>query len=231
MGMTLKPNIRKLLLKLIYASTLMVSVILITDITVVDIPNIQNRSDIVITPLQFWVCIYFLCDFVLMVLLSDNKVKFMKHYGILFFLSIPYINILNHFDITLTPHAFYLLKFLPMIRGIVALALLVQLLINNKVTGLFVSYLSLFVSIAYLQTLIFFLFEVSINPQVKNYGDVVWWASMTVTTLGSEILPVTTVGKVSTVILAVTGITIFPIFTIYLSTMVQTLNHKHPKPS
>lgn len=44
---------------------------------------------------------------------------------------------------------------------------------------------------------------------------------MTVTTLGSNIIPVTSIGKVSTAIVAITGITIFPIFTVYITTMIQ----------
>lgn len=227
MNFEANPNVKKSLLKFIYASTVVASLILVLDITVFDIPNIKNDHFIYDNQLQFWICIYFLLDFIVLFAIAKDKISYVKHYGILIFVSIPYINIFEYFHLAISQEAFYLLKFLPILRGTIGLFLLAKLLINNKITGLFISYLALFFSIAYLQTLIFFVFENHVNPDVKTYGDVLWWASMTATTLGSNIIPVTTAGKVSTSILAITGITIFPIFTVYITSLVQNLNNKH----
>ncbi|GAA5096357.1 potassium channel family protein [Wohlfahrtiimonas larvae] len=226
MSFQLNPNFKKSLLKFIYASTIVASLVLVMDITLFDIPNINQNPLIRQNQLQFWICIYFLFDFFLLFLLSDHKYSYLKRYGILILISIPYINIFEYYNINISHQSFYLLKFLPILRGTIGLFLLAKLLINNKITGLFVSYIALFFSIAYLQTLIFFIFENGINPDVKTYGDVLWWASMTATTLGSNIIPITTAGKISTVILAITGITIFPIFTVYITSLVQNLNHQ-----
>ncbi len=219
-------NFRLFFKKLLYTLTIIASIILIIDITIVDLPNIQRNLDVAPTRLQFWICIYFLIDFILLMLIADDKAQYFKRYFLLVPLSIPYLNILGYYQVDLSTNVLYLLKFLPIIRGVVALILLVNLLISNRITGLFIAYLSIFISIAYIQTLIFFLFESPVNHAVKNYYDVLWWASMTVTTLGSNIVPVTGVGKASTVILAITGITIFPIFTVYITTLVQAWNNK-----
>lgn len=212
--------------KTLYILTIIASFILIADITIVDLPNIQRNLDVEPTRLQFWICIYFLIDFILLMLIADDKWQYFKRYFILLPLSIPYSNLLTYYSVDLTSDLIYILKFLPIVRGVVASILLINLLISNKITGLFIAYLSVFISLAYIQTLIFFLFESPKNPEVQSYYDVLWWASMTVTTLGSNIIPVTGVGKVSTAILAVTGITIFPIFTVYITTMVQNWNNK-----
>ncbi len=212
--------------KTLYILTIIASFILIADITIVDLPNIQRNLDVEPTRLQFWICIYFLIDFILLMLIADDKWQYFKRYFILLPLSIPYSNLLTYYSVDLTSDLIYLLKFLPIIRGVVATILLINLLISNKITGLFIAYLSVFISLAYIQTLIFFLFESPKNPEVESYYDVLWWASMTVTTLGSNIIPITGVGKISTAILAVTGITIFPIFTVYITTMVQNWNNK-----
>ncbi|HIW07179.1 MAG TPA: potassium channel family protein [Candidatus Ignatzschineria merdigallinarum] len=212
--------------KMLYILTIIASFILIADITIVDLPNIQRNLDVEPTRLQFWICIYFLIDFILLMLIADDKWQYFKRYFILLPLSIPYSNLLTYYSVDLTSDLIYILKFLPIVRGVVASILLINLLISNKITGLFIAYLSVFISLAYIQTLIFFLFESPKNPEVQSYYDVLWWASMTVTTLGSNIIPVTGVGKVSTAILAVTGITIFPIFTVYITTMVQNWNNK-----
>lgn len=210
--------------KALYIFTIIASLILIADITIVDLPNIQKNLDVEPSQLQFWICIYFLIDFILLVLIADNKWQHFKRYFFLLPLSIPYSDILSFYSIDINQNLVYLLKFLPIIRGVVALILLINLLITNRITGLFIAYLSIFISIAYIQTLIFFLFESPKNPEVESYYDVLWWASMTVTTLGSNIIPITSVGKVCTAILAITGITIFPIFTVYITTMVQAWN-------
>lgn len=212
--------------KMLYILTIIASFILIADITIVDLPNIQRNLDVEPTRLQFWICIYFLIDFILLMLIADDKWQYFRRYFILLPLSIPYSNLLTYYSVDLTSDLIYILKFLPIVRGVVASILLINLLISNKITGLFIAYLSVFISLAYIQTLIFFLFESPKNPEVQSYYDVLWWASMTVTTLGSNIIPVTGVGKVSTAILAVTGITIFPIFTVYITTMVQSWNNK-----
>lgn len=47
---------------------------------------------------------------------------------------------------------------------------------------------------------------------------------MTVTTLGSNIIPVTTAGKVITTVLAATGMTVFPIFTVYITSVISRLS-------
>lgn len=227
---TVAPNnhhIKQLCLKTLYVLTTLVSLILILDIAIFDIPDIANNKPVPDNHIQFWICIYFLVDFFVVLILTNNKVRYLKRYGFLVLISIPYINVFNYLDLTISSHSFYLLKFLPIIRGVVAIALLAHLLISNKITGLFITYLVLFFSIAYIQTLIFFLFEVSVNPLVKSYSDTLWWASMTATTLGSNIIPITTAGKICTGILAISGITIFPIFTVYITSLVQNLNNKH----
>lgn len=212
--------------KLLYLFTIIASLILIADITITDLSNIQQNLEIKPSPLQLWISLYFLIDFILLMLLAEDKWQYFKHYFILLLLSIPYSNLLYFYAVDINANFFYLLKFLPIIRGVIAMILLINLLITNKITTLFIAYLSIFIAITYLQTLLFFLFESSNNPEVQSYYDALWWASMTVTTLGSNIIPITTAGKICTAILAITGITIFPIFTVYITTMVQAWNHK-----
>ena len=71
---------RLLAKKTLYILTVIASMILIADITIVDLPNIQKNLDIVPTQLQLWICIYFLIDFVLLMLVADNKWRYFKRY-------------------------------------------------------------------------------------------------------------------------------------------------------
>lgn len=173
---------------------------------------------------QLWVCVYFLLDFFLLMLLAPKKMRFLFRHFLLVLLSIPYLSLMDFFSLSFSHEVQYVLKFLPILRGGAALIVLVKMVVSNKLTGLFVAYLVSFFSIVYFQTLIFFVFENGANPLVHTYYDALWWASMTVTTVGSNIVPVTALGKVSTALLAASGMTVFPIFTVYITSVVQRMN-------
>lgn len=172
--------------------------------------------------IQFWICIFFTFNFFIFLLLSDNKFRFILQYSIIFFLSIPYLAILDYSSIQLTEEQAYLVSSIPLFRGGIALVMLILLVVKRNITALFLSYNLLLFSIIYFLSLIFFIFEKHVNIEVKSFGDALWWAGMTVTTLGSNIVPITNVGKIATTVLAATGMTAFPIFTVYLTSLLNT---------
>ncbi|WP_302409262.1 potassium channel family protein [Comamonas kerstersii] len=173
---------------------------------------------------QLWVCVYFLLDIFLLMALAPKKMRFFFRHFLLILLSVPYLSLIDFFALSFSNEAQYLLKFLPIMRGGAALIVLVKMVVSNKLTGLFIAYLVSFFSVVYFFTLVFFVFEGGINPLVSSYYDALWWASMTVTTVGSNIVPVTVLGKVATAVLATVGMTVFPIFTVYITSLVQRMN-------
>lgn len=78
----------------------------------------------------------------------------------------------------------------------------------------------------YFSSLIFFVLEHKVNPLVANYGDALWWAFMDVTTVGSNISAITVTGRVLSVVLAALGMMMFPIFTVYVTSLVQKSNEE-----
>ncbi len=202
------------------------SLLLILSISLDTFNNTQFLNDTVYLEIQFWVCMYFLVDIMFLWYISENRKKFMLSYFLIFLLSIPYTNIFNALSLQFTDAQLYLLRFIPLIRGGVALALLVLMMVKSSVTGLFISYMILLFSTIYFLSLIFYVFELSINPMVISYTDVLWWAAMTVTTVGSNIIPVTAAGKIATTGLAIVGMTTFPIFTVYITSIVHSANIK-----
>ena len=73
----------------------------------------------------------------------------------------------------------------------------------------------------YFASLIFFVLEHKVNPMVTDYWSALWWAFMDVTTVGSNIYAVTPTGKILSVVLAALGMMMFPIFTVYVTSLVQ----------
>ena len=61
---------------------------------------------------------------------------------------------------------------------------------------------------------------------VTDYWSALWWAFMDVTTVGSNIYAVTPTGKILSVVLAALGMMMFPIFTVYVTSLVQQANKR-----
>ena len=83
------------------------------------------------------------------------------------------------------------------------------------------SYLAIMLLVVYFCSLIFFQREHSVNPQVGTYWDALWWAAMNMSTVGCYINPMTMAGKIVAVVLPVSGMIIFPLFTVYLTNYVS----------
>ena len=81
-------------------------------------------------------------------------------------------------------------------------------------------------AMVYFSSLIFFVIEQKVNPDVKYYSDALWWAFMDVTTVGSNIIAITPTGRILSVLLAALGMMMFPIFTVYVTSLVQSANKK-----
>ena len=120
----------------------------------------------------------------------------------------------------------YFLRFIPLVRSGWALAIVVGWLTSNRASGLFVSYLTMLLAMVYFSSLIFFVIEQKVNPEVKDYNDALWWAFMDVTTVGSNIIAITPTGRILSVLLAALGMMMFPIFTVYVTSLVQSANKK-----
>lgn len=173
---------------------------------------------------QFWICIVFLADFLFEFLLAKKKWSYLGSHFIFLLVSIPYQALIFHFGIDLPKEVAYILRYAPLIRGGYAMAIVVSWFTYNRAAGLFVTYLIILVSTVYFASLTFYLFEYKVNPDVLAYKDAVWWAAMDVTTVGSNIIAVTGVGKVLSVVLAALGMMMFPIFTVYVTNLVTERN-------
>ena len=120
-------------------------------------------------------------------------------------------------DIHLSHDALYFVRFIPLARGALALSIVISYLSSNAVTSLFISYISIMVLVGYFCSLIFYQREAGVNPQVNSYWTALWWSAMNMSTVGCDISPVTVSGKIVAVILPVSGMIIFPLFTVYLT--------------
>lgn len=199
------------------------SIILIASISLEALGDRPFLTKTFYSDIQIIVCIYFIIDFFILLILSENKWQYFRRNLFILLMAIPYLSLISDSQFHLSQEQTYFISLIPLARGAAALVLIVSILVQHNTTALFISYLIFLVSIIYFLTLIFFVLEHDVNKAVQSYGDSLWWAAMTVTTIGSDIQPVTIAGKFITTAMAMVGLTIFPTFTAYITTLINRL--------
>lgn len=167
--------------------------------------------------IQLVVCSVFILDFAVRWAISSRKGRFVLNNIILLLFSIPYLNIVQYTQADIPHELHYLLGFVPLLRGGYGLVMITRWFTRRSATSLMVSYLSILVAVTYFTSLIFFVAERGVNTGVTTYWDSLWWACMDMTTVGSDIVAVTPVGKILSVFLAAAGMMMLPIFTVYIT--------------
>ncbi len=159
-------------------------------------PSIRSKASPSTSNRCTWKCSYGFAHcswqtFVLEWFLATDKKRYIATHFIFLLVAIPYQNIIAYMGWTFSPEVTYMLRFIPLVRGGYAMAIVVGWLTYNRASGLFVSYLTMLLATVYFSSLAFYVMEHGTNPLVTGYGDALWWAFMDVTTVGSNIIAVT----------------------------------------
>lgn len=163
------------------------------------------------------ICIFFLIEFCFRYAKAENKIKFMKLGWIDLISSIP------TFDYLRAGRALRLIRILRILRAYRSTKNLINHFYKNKTKGAFgtVSIIAIlmviFSSIAILQV------EDAPNSNIKSAEDAIWWAYVTVTTVGyGDKFPVTTEGRIIAAALMTVGVGLFGTFTGFLASYFVT---------
>lgn len=158
------------------------------------------------------ICLIFFIDFVVRFFKAKNKLKFMRWGWIDLVSSIP---VMNYFR---AGRLLRLIRLLRVIRAFRSSKQLVNHVFKNKAKGTFTSVsifailLIIFSAIAILQV------ENTKEGNIKSAEDAIWWAYVTITTVGyGDKFPVTTEGRLIAVVLMTAGVGLFGTFTAYAS--------------
>lgn len=174
--------------------------------------------------IQFVVCLLFLLDFFVEWAAAERKGRYFWRNLLFLLISIPWLNILGWCGIEVTRDWGVVVGLMPMLRAFLAMVIIVRWLVRgNKMRRLLVAYVFTVVVFTYISGLVFYEYEMAVNPKLHGFGNALWWAWMNVTTVGAEIFPVTTIGKVFCIMLPSLGMMFFPIFTTYV---LQEYTHK-----
>ncbi len=208
------------------AIVLVLSLALIVFISYDTFKGINFLENHVYMDFQFWVCMIFLLDFFTQLVLAKDRKKYFARRWFFLLISIPYLNIIEQFNIQFTPEALYYIRFIPLVRGAYTFELVVGYISTNKAFSLMTQYAVLLISIVYFTSLIFFYEEKAVNSNINTYWDALYWACMDCSTVGSYINAVTVIGKVLSVVLPVLGMMMLPLFTVFVTSKVKEYNDR-----
>lgn len=209
----------KALRQVMHLLSLLGAVVLIIALSVEIIGGDRTTFSPMYMSLQLIVCCLFLAD--LTVRWLERGAKGWKGVGYLLFLflAVPWLNIAEWSHWTLSREEGMIIAAMPLLRSFLALYLVISWMIEGRARQLFWAYVITVVLFTYLAALLFYDFEAPINHHLHGFGNALWWAWMNVTTVGAAIFPVTTIGKIICVLLPIVGMAMFPIFTVYITTL------------
>lgn len=209
-----------MILKIINILTLVASILLLASLSAEIIyPRELARLSDAYSWAMFGVCIIFIIDFFALMLHAQHPWRFLIKNGIVLLLSIPYHTLFAWFDMEVGHDGEMVLSGIVMLRAVMALYITLKWLIARRTTRLLWAYIATVVVFTYFSALFFYEYEAPVNSAVHGFGDALWWACMNMTTVGAEIFPVTAIGKVICVVLPIIGMAMFPVFTVYVTSL------------
>ena len=137
---------------------LLLSTFLVVCISIDTFKNLAFYRQPQFMDLQLWICIIFLADWLIELIISPDRKRYLATHFLFFLVSVPYNAIISHFGWTFSPQLTYCLRYVPLVRGGYAMAIVVGWFTYNRVTGLFISYLATLLCTVYFSSRAFHLF-------------------------------------------------------------------------
>lgn len=147
------------------------------------------------------ICVFFLLEFCIRFYKAENKLRFMRWGWIDLISSIPTVDFLR------AGRTLRLIRLLRVLRAFRSVRHLANHIFRKKMQGAFTTVsiiavlMLIFSAIAILQV------EDDPNSNIKTAEDAIWWAYVTITTVGyGDKFPVTTEGRIIAAFLMTTGV-------------------------
>jgi len=165
------------------------------------------------------ICIVFLLDFSIRFYKANNKLKFMKWGWIDLISSIPALPIAR------IGRLFRLVRLLRILRAFRSSRILLKFIFKNRVQGTMTAVALITILVVIVSSISILIVENDPASNIKSAEDAIWWALVTVTTVGyGDKYPVTTEGRIIGVMLMFVGVGIFGTFTAYLASWFTSSN-------
>lgn len=166
----------------------------------------------ILTFIDNGICVFFLAEFCYRFYKADNKLKFMRWGWIDLISSIP---ALDYFRAGRTVR---LIRLLRILRAFRSTKHIIHYLFKNKVQGTFSAVATIAVLMVIFSAIAILQVETDPNRNIKTAEDALWWAYVTITTVGyGDKFPVTTEGRIIAAFLMTVGVGLFGTFTAFIA--------------
>ena len=198
-------------------AVLVLSIYVLGALTIDSMFKLSEETSRLLNYIDIAICAFFLIEFFVRFSKAESKLKFMRWGWIDLISSIPMINVLR------LGRLFRLIRLVRILRAFRSTKSFITHIFKSKAQGTFTSaailviLLIIFSSIAILQV------ENSAQSNIKTAEDAIWWAYVTVTTVGyGDTYPVTTEGRIIAAILMTAGVGLFGTFTAFVASLFVT---------
>jgi len=159
------------------------------------------------------ICIIFLIDFCIRFYKAKSKLQFIKWGWIDLISSIPALEIFR------VGRLFRLIRLLRILRAFRSTKILIHHIFKSRMQGTMTSVVVITILIIIFSSISILIVEKAPESNIKTAEDAIWWAMVTVTTVGyGDKFPVTTEGRVIAIFLMTAGVGLFGTYTGYIAT-------------
>ncbi len=161
---------------------------------------------------DYLICAVFFFEFWYRLFTAENKWQYLKWGWIDLISAIPMI------DAFRTARLVRIIRVIRIIKAYRSVQQLLTYLFHNRVKGTFASAILTAVLMLIFSAIAILKVETSPESNITTAEDAIWWAFVTITTVGyGDKYPITTEGRIVAAILMTVGVGLFGTFTAYIS--------------
>ena len=176
--------------------------------------KLQYETEELLIYIDHTICAFFFFEFCYNFYHAKNKAKFMEWGWIDLLSCIPLVGFLR------VGRIFRFIRLIRVIRAFKTTKHLVSHIFANKIEGTLTSVLIIAILLLIFSSIAILQVEHDPHSNIKTAGDALWWAYVTITTVGyGDRYPVTSEGRILAAVLMTAGVGLFGTFTAYISSL------------
>jgi voltage-gated potassium channel len=174
--------------------------------------HLSKEVSTLLHEIDYVICVIFFIDFLHRLYVAKNKSAYMRWGWIDLLSSIP-------MNIFLAGRVFRIFQLIRVLRAIRSIKYLSHYFVKNKIKSAFASAaIVAFLAIVFSAIGILQVEKDAPGTKITNAEDALWWAYVTITTVGyGDLYPVTSEGRIIAAVLMTIGVGLFGTFTAYVA--------------
>jgi voltage-gated potassium channel len=174
--------------------------------------TLPKQTSQLLTYIDTAICAFFFVEFSIRFYKAESKLKFMRWGWIDLLSCIPMIGVLRG------GRLIRLIRLIRIVRTFRSVRHLSEHIFENRAQGAFTSLFTISILLVIFSAIAILQVETDPASNIKTGEDAIWWAYVTITTVGyGDKFPVTTEGRVIAAVLMTAGVGLFGTFTAYIA--------------